>query len=466
MAERREGLESDAGVRRAGRASRIAWRSASVVGLVGYAVIVAVAWRGFREVREIWTQGLTLHVQHTRFSPDDFGAFTDGGRGIILRTADYHAMGPVRVYDVETGARTREVGVASRYHPFRVSPDGARMLSCDEEERALLFDLTNGKPLDIDGPPKLTRNTPFAFRPDGGAFVIVDRQVVSEYDRDGRLIRRSGVRSAANPESERQAGLAYVAGGGVVLPAYNGEPSDGDKGLTLLDAKTFEPVARGADPKPDAPEHLRASPDGRWVASASRGGLRVWQVDRLAAGPVYSIWAAPSRMEFSPGGALLATVEPGPNEARIYDLEHHAWWKWRKSGGTGWGPREIGFFPSGRKVFVDDGYGVDIMDTERDTPLARLPGKGRVTRISPDGQRVALLDAEGDVVFWRRIGPSTWWRYFSESQYVRLITAALLGWLVHLGVYWRRRWVRWAIVGALPLVVAGLVAAAAFNALE
>jgi WD40 repeat protein/tetratricopeptide (TPR) repeat protein len=306
-------------------------------------------------------------------------SFSPDGRRIVATTQQPGAAGEVRVWDVATGrAITPRLpcrsGVSIPWSMLDFSPDGRHTLVADGENRALLWDLASAPLQHFSGKPGIEVRHP-ALSSDGrravlgdpsGAqmwntttgqpiaphFQLASREGISQahkvcFSPDGRLVLMIGP-YRPDPSQEWGEGAAQVfeaATGRPITPllekaaTVRGEFSSDSRRVVLWTqyeglAQVWEvrsgrrvvlPLAAGQQLL-----HAALAPDGRYLATASRGTspvsslVQIWDVatgkqsgPSLAEGTGSVGWVF-----FSPDGRHLALISSSPDntyQLRIWD---------------------------------------------------------------------------------------------------------------------------------------------------
>ncbi|MFB7613661.1 hypothetical protein [Kitasatospora sp. NPDC056181] len=194
--------------------------------------------------------------------------------------------------------------------------------------------------------------------------------------------------------------LAVPEGGGrpgqVLLHRLNPDGSAADR--------QHRPVANGVG-------RLAWSPDGRWLAAGTRGGMVVWEMPafELVHRATSEAIGFVSRLAWSPDGRHLAAAPASDREPlTVWSTEN---WRLRhrlgRPGGLGWSAT-IAWSPDGSLLAAPgpDGSAVDLWDVTGETVALTLPGppSGRGTlwsvRWSAEGRQLATAHTAGPIRLW------------------------------------------------------------------
>jgi RNA polymerase sigma factor (sigma-70 family) len=233
-------------------------------------------------------------------------AFTPDGRTLVVGARD----GGARLWDVATGQEQPRLGGTDKGAlGMGLSADGRTLLTADHDGKTHLWDLGTRKHLRSFDTAAERQHT-YRLAPDGRTFAYTTA--------DGALVMRDTAdgterhRLAADPKA---LGLAYAPDGRTILSAG----SDGV--VTAWDVRTGEKRRAtecrlaGPDPAPhpSGPHAAWFSPDGRAVAWAVGGTVRLWDLTSGAEAPRLeghrgAVWW----VGFTPdGGSLLTTSLSG-----------------------------------------------------------------------------------------------------------------------------------------------------------
>jgi WD40 repeat protein len=300
----------------------------------------------------------------------------------------------LRLWEVAPGRECRRlVRNPSRgrapYGPFAVSRDG--LLAARTPDGFGLWELDSGKPL---------ASVPFGplddvlFEPSGALLTAGPGGIF---------------RWPSRPDPASAGAVRLGPPQRLPLPGTSGtQVASGGAGRVLAGAYRWGGLVLHAD-RPDPPvrlgpqEDARAvavSPDGRWVATGSFGGLGVQVWDARTGQGVATLLPQEGRVRvcFSPDGRWLATRGNG---VRLWAVG-----SWREGPSLGGIPgAAFAFAPAGPLLAMETGYGVvRLVDPDTGRDYARLEDPDQVRAVwacfSPDGTR--LLTSGGGDGAWIR----------------------------------------------------------------
>jgi WD40 repeat protein len=386
-------------------------------------------------------------------------AFSRDGRLIAGGSAD----GTIQVWDVATGQEEHTLsGHAGVVNELSFSPNSQRLASASGDGTVRIWDLLTGKTERIMEGHTGGANS-VAFSPDGRQLVsgsgdvepvgeapageVRVWDVATGREALARKVRFSAALSVAfSPDSRRvAAGTGQYRKGGEV------RVWDTATGQDIFCRKGYDPLAIGcvafspdsqhlvcaiwemdqltdwtskikfwdlttgretlslSDRRLSSFSSLALSPDGRYLATASRTGkvVRVW--DTLTAQPAFSLAGSDivARVAFSPDGKHLATAGIG-SPARLWDLAATS--APLSLGSSGRQIRAVAFSPDGRHLATAGGTGTlrtvgetRVFDLGTNREVCSFAGhSGEVSSVafSPDGRRLATSSWDGTTRVW------------------------------------------------------------------
>jgi WD40 repeat protein/tRNA A-37 threonylcarbamoyl transferase component Bud32 len=278
------------------------------------------------------------------FSPDDRYAFgplrAEGSRFLIAKA--------IGLFDLTSGRLVRKIGLAYRPRSWAVAPDGRKLavtVSSDDwkDNSVSVLDVERGEA--VGTYPMASNLGSLAWRGDGRLLAVGEfdgrirvwdqecKQLLSTleagdyvralaFTRSGDLLVSIGERGARVWDPVRGRLLVTAPGGGLTMRISDDDrriacgPRTGGPTTYRLDTgRECRMMSHGlvgnrsATPDTGGPFDLEFSPDGRWLASASFDGVRLWSGARgeeLAHLPIG--YCAGAR--FSPDGERLLTSGP------------------------------------------------------------------------------------------------------------------------------------------------------------
>jgi|GEM_PF-1618532 WD40 repeat protein/serine/threonine protein kinase len=342
--------------------------------------------------------------------------------------------GLIRITPIgNSGFAARSFDAGAPVLRITASPDGDHLLTVDEHDRAIVWDITTGQQL-AQFPALSAR-----FNPDGRLLACTDKGAIRVYDwRAGTTRLSEKVRNVVNKPFDFafDAGSRILVTGGIFAAAWDlatgkqlTEQSEGhsqnikyvtvtpdgtlaasidyDGLLRVWETATGALQYESADPNA---RMLHCSPDGRYLISGHRDGtmrIRDFRTGQPI-GPVQKHGDVIYQMAQSATGETIATVSQSDTIAV---------WNIARRMGTPARP-ESPQHPDGRA-------GVPILPGSQQqtaaTPqlLALLPTGGQLERVavSPDGQSIVAVSASGAVSQWTL--PPRWTG--SQSELNRLL---------------------------------------------
>lgn len=280
-------------------------------------------------------------------------------------------------------------------HPVRsvaFLPDGKRLLAGSGP--AGIWDLSNGKELrrleNLDG--------------NGGVWILrlsADGRVVVGHEDSGRQVASwnaaTGKETARIREEVKFFHLSVSPDGTRALVAGNG--------IGLYDTATLLKKPVRFEPAPETVHSASFSPDGRSLAIAEAES--VVRIRDVATGEVLRTLAAaepePMALAYSPDGSLLCVASESGGVS-LWDLRTGES-RGRLSGSAAL--LEMAFTPDGRLlVMLDLDGGLSAVETASGTVVRSL-AKGLESAtslaVAPDGARLAVGRAGGEVLVWKTL---------------------------------------------------------------
>ena len=274
-----------------------------------------------------WQAGQTVRSLRGQVGPGDEGrilamALSPDGRRLAAAgqmTIPGQAAQRIRIYDLATGDLLQVLaGHTGKIVALAFSPDGTRLISGSQDRTALLWDVTQARPLH-----RLDRHKAevyaVGFTPDGA------RVVTGSFDRTLRLWRVAdgGPIAELKGHGEKVYALAVSPrDGSVASGSFDGEIRlwDGQTGRLLRPLANQGGVLVGS---------LSFSPDGAWLLSSCGAGHScsghpqfIWDV---AAGRAIHTYAKHDNVVLAsavaPDGRLVATAGGDRNEIHIWDAQ-------------------------------------------------------------------------------------------------------------------------------------------------
>ncbi len=328
-------------------------------------------------------------------------AFSDDGSLLATSGDD----GLVRVWDLDTGELQAELRGRGQVWGVSFSPDGSRVAAGWVEEGVVqVMDLTT------DAPPLVVPavTEPLAsstsFSPDGERLAIADigAVVVVDVASGDRVLE---FQTGTNQFTEEVLAVRWSPDGRWIASASRGlstrvtDAETGERHL-VLDGHTHD-VHR-----------LDWSVDGSRLATGARDGTaRVWEITEGGAVEVVVVAAregAIGGVAFSPDGERLLTGDVRVTAARIWDVGDDGGAEWANLPTASHVAGMAEFTPAGDAVIVT-GVGVPavVWDPSTGEPWLRLgadQGEAWEVDVSPDGDLVATigLDEPPRVHVWDR----------------------------------------------------------------
>jgi WD40 repeat protein/tRNA A-37 threonylcarbamoyl transferase component Bud32 len=379
------------------------------------------------------------------FSPDDHYAVA------AIRDADrFRVAKAIGLFDLTSGRLVRKIGLEYRPRTWALAPDGRRLAvtvtSDDWKVHSVsVLDVERGEA--VGTYPMASNLASLAWRGDGRLLAVGEfdgrirvwdqesRQLLSSleagdyvselaFTHSGDLLVSTGERGARVWDPIRGRLLVTAPGGGLTMRISDDDrriacsPRRGRPTTYRLDTgRECRMMSHGlignrsATPNRGGPFDLQFSPDGRWLASASFDGARLWSGARgeeLAHLPIG--YCAGAR--FSPDGERLLTA--GPDGLRLWMVHPPG-----AGGGSWFGPPRSLPLPGSRRpaIWAVTGHRVVAIDRVKHQAVVLDPDAAKETNRfgvqpalhfadpSPDGRWVATATATiatkgPDVIIW------------------------------------------------------------------
>jgi WD40 repeat protein len=384
------------------------------------------------------------------FSPD----------GALLATGAYGCCksGGLQIWDVRTGALTRELATGSGIRSVLFSRDGRWLSAIDDKDKATVFEWPSGRQLrTFDGLEGAGASESAALSsPDGKYFAWLGSRELQVWDvTTGAHIALPGARSvtisnrpsggpertwteqqvsASAAESLNDGRLAYVDDDRLlILKLPNGPMQE----LPLEQPKTEWLGHVGIT---TSPSWLRIRRDGQTIAGTNDSRTILWDV---------------------PSSKPRELISPALTDARALEWSWSGLIAWAdfQSGVRTWSDRSgepvdlgtdinfaevLAFHPDGRRLAVSDSSSIHVLDVQRrrsERSLEVPPTTRTGIAFSPDGTRVAFASAEGLALFDDRL-----------RQQVRLATLEQYTSAEYVAFSPDGRWIAAGLGGPQPMV--------------
>jgi WD40 repeat protein len=304
-----------------------------------------------------------------------------------------------RLWDVATGAQVRSfTGHTGRLTGVAYSPDGKYLLTGGMDGTARLWDATGGQQVHVL-PGHSGNVTALAYSPDGKYLATGSAdQTIRIWD----PATGNQLRVLPGPEGGPDA-LAFTRDSKYLLSGEDQQPVA--RLLDITSGQTVHLYAGQSSPINGVASitGVAVSPDGKWLAGASRdGSARLWPVlpttgETQFTGHTGAVW----RAALSPDGKEVLTAS-GDNTARLWNAN---------TGEVILGfnghtdeVRDAVFSPDGKDVVTASRDGTARMwDARTGKQLSQFTGHaGPVNGIafSPDGKYVATASSDGTARLW------------------------------------------------------------------
>jgi WD40 repeat protein len=347
-------------------------------------------------------------VDYATWSFENVGGFTRGGAAIVLREPTGGTTAALRLYDTLSGKPVATLGeIGTGFRPF-VSPDATLCVGRGADGRMLLWGLSDGRAIALEGPPHIDSDTSVVdFRPDGQAVLVADASSLLLYDREGRRTR-SVSWSMRRPRGFiiEPVTARYVDGGAKILVQAPPSTTPPNAQFLLLDSDTLANVGQFGPGSYVA--QTVVSSDGKRVVAArapvlndgQMATVETWDLSRTATphSTFANEWV--SEMRLSPDGATLY-FRSGSNYSSVVDLTQGATPKWKRQG---FNQHRAAFSPSGDHVILHDSSRnlVQFRSVERDEVAHSFHSTTGAFVPSSDGRWLAVLETPQTLVLWKR----------------------------------------------------------------
>ncbi|MBI1913371.1 MAG: sigma-70 family RNA polymerase sigma factor [Planctomycetes bacterium] len=340
-----------------------------------------------RGIVRLWDTATRKEIRTIRLGEKDrpsLVAFTPDGKAVVVAVD-----ATVRIWDTGSGEELRQYPIGKReFCALAVSPDGNWVAVAETVGPVYLWEWR------AKGEVRTLRvgdlyALALAFSPDsktlaGGSY---DRLGIRLWDvASGRLLRTlSGPENTTYPE-----GLAFSPDGKTLASTDAGNTTGKNRsGSVLLWSTSTGKLLRELPTPGESPSKVAFSKDGRWLATTTDGGARVWDLrsgkevenSESHRGHVHRIAVSASGLVATASDDHTARLWDLTTGKHLFKLKHRHW------------VRGIALSPDGKRLVTSSLDDTQVVwDTATGKPIFKLPGHGagggnRMLGFTPDGKR-------------------------------------------------------------------------------